>query len=164
MKYLLSHGSDATAVLAIWYQSTYNMVLMSKNIQWSKKWIYHTKMKLCRLVMHSKKNIAALSLLHASLASFHITQQPSHYCFSRPPTNNRKMESQSAPRDLRSVSSVLWWGHLNCLLIYNYRVFCVFRFHCVCGCACMCVWSYLWFCLECLKCQVSSSANSKSSL
>lgn len=43
------------------------------------------------------------------------------------PNNNRKMESQLAPRDLRSVSSVLWRRCLNCLLIYNYRVLCVFR-------------------------------------
>lgn len=56
----------------------------------------------------------------------HIRWQPSHYCFSRPPTNNGKMETQSAPRDLRSVSSVLWWWYLNCLLIYNYTVCCVF--------------------------------------
>lgn len=75
-----------------------------------------------------------LSPPHFSGERPHISRQPSYYCFSCPLTNNRKMETQSAPRDLRSVSSVLWWRHLNCLLIYNYTVFCVFRFHCQPSC------------------------------
>lgn len=68
-----------------------------------------------------------------------------------------KMESQWVLRDLRSGGSVLWWEHLNCLLIYNYVAVRLFGFTAsvnvhasVSVCTCEVHISILD--LECLKC------------
>lgn len=79
--------------------------------------------------MKRKPGVTAAFLTpHASVASFHSRRQPSHYFSARGLTNSRKMESQLVLRDLRSVGSVLWWEHLNCLLIYNDVVLHMFGF------------------------------------
>lgn len=55
--------------------------------------------------LHTWKNFSFL--LEALLASVHINDSGFQYCFSHMCANKKKAETQAAPRDLRSVSSVL---------------------------------------------------------
>lgn len=133
-----------------------------------KQVIHQNEMYLHSLMTHGKKQKRwSFIVVTCSIGDCpHISRQPSHYCFSCPLANSRKMETQSVLRDLRSVSSVLWWQYLNCLLIYNYTVFCVLRFLFESVCVGVCLWEenvsvcveahICWVSLLHLKCAVSA--------
>lgn len=87
--------------------------------------------------LHTWKNFRFLVVLNLCWQVSTLNDSGFQYCFSHMCANKKKAETQAAPRDLRSVSSVLWRWCYNCVLIYNYKVFCVLGFS-----VCVHVYSY----------------------